>query len=680
MGNPGNTIGTRRPRACIALALCLAAGAPAHARMAQDAPDMGQPRAQAQTPPSTLGQTPAEWADMLIAGAADAPALAHAAENLLQEGRLEANRAELERALGAPSLSRQGRSALTRGLASKPEAPAWVGGPLIGLAARVEPEAVPGVLAALSSVRTRESARALLGYTAPEFGPPVREAALAGLVRLTGRSDLGDAPAVWQAWLDGSAGLSESQWRQSLVEFLARRADQADAARRQAVDQLVESLRRLHLATPQDQRSALLGELLRGQGAEVRRLGFELALRELANNARLDGPVIDACLELLRSPDASLRAQAAALLARLAPANGQAGVIDALTLETDPLAAASLLEAAARTPSRRLVAPVLRWLEGPPAAARAAGEAAWAVYRVGLLQPGPDLERVLEAGRRLALREPSAGLCSLLAVAGTHADRQSVARCLTASDPALRLAAADALAPNAEFLPMLADAARQDPNLVETLARAMVLRGPTADDFALVVALARAAPEARRRSLEALARAMPATDLLRAADQTNDASARELALAAMTSEARILSERQSPEQARALALGLTRLARLRAQAGRHAEALAAINALPEIDRLGDASDLRQVRAGSLIALDRLDLAEQQEAGPDTWLDALESLVQAAHARRVADRIRAVFDGTLDQRQQARLDELAALINKRGSAAIDPDDPDAIPPE
>ena len=198
-------------------------------------------------------------------------------------------------------------------------------------------------------------------------------ASVLSLVVDTGRLDLPRDHALLEAWWRSQDEAGELQWQRTLSSHLARRVarEQADAAI--LTGRLIDSVRRLHLLTPADKRPALLVELMKDAQPAVRDLGFELAARELANNGSIDASVGAAAVELLASPDAFARGQAALLVRQIAPPNAAEAVSAALTRETEASVASDLLLAATRWPTPASISAVLSWLargEGVRQAAR----------------------------------------------------------------------------------------------------------------------------------------------------------------------------------------------------------------------------------------------------------------------------------------------------------------------
>src|SRR6185295_2164702 len=179
---------------------------------------------------------------------------------------------------------------------------------------------------ALGSFRTRDAARLLGRYIGEDQPKTVSAAAMSALARLTARDDLGQDRPAWAAWLREIDGMSESQWRLQLIAALAARNDRLAAQRHDAIAQLTDSLRKLHLATKAEDRPAMLASMLEDGIPAVRDLGFELVARELSATGHLDGPVGIAALKLLKHSDAAVRSSAAVLVRQLAPPDAEQAV------------------------------------------------------------------------------------------------------------------------------------------------------------------------------------------------------------------------------------------------------------------------------------------------------------------------------------------------------------------
>lgn len=255
-------------------------------------------------------------------------------------------------------------------------------------------------LRALSSIRTRASARALFDLSAQP--DPIGGSALSALARLSGRSDLGMDRSRWEQWLGGLEWVTEAQWRLALVEGLAERSDVLTARTDAAMAKLLDVLTRRYAATevPAD-RSAQLSLLLADELPAVKRLGFSLAMSELANARPLEPIVGEAALRCLTDPLPDVRVAAADLLRLIATPEQARQIASALISETDPPAASKLLSCVARFPSADLIQPALRWLAHGPVTEGAAIDALSRMQRDGLIETGELSERVAEVLARI---------------------------------------------------------------------------------------------------------------------------------------------------------------------------------------------------------------------------------------------------------------------------------------
>lgn len=567
--------------------------------------------------------------------------------------------------------------AVLHALARQPRIDAEFLTPLSRLAHRGAPGLATAALGALSSIRTRDAARELLAVAESDRPAGVTAAALDGLARLTGRNDLGRNIEAWREHLHAADRLTEAQWQGLIAEALARSLDRANAERRMQTSRLIDTLRRLHVATPAEERSRLLSSLLLDGQPEVRSLGFELVQRELAAAARLDAMVSAAALTLLRSGEAAVRAQAAILVNQLAPPEAAELVLGALEAERDGGAAAALLAASSRWPDTRLIAPAIRWLSGNGPARGAAAEACWAIYRAGLLVDDDERAQVAVAIRAFVKQEPTTAACQLLSALGDEGDLRTLMALLSGELPGV-VAAAEPLSQRPEALDALLEAARAHPPVFEQAARSVLVHRPDAASYAALYGMRAPSAETRRRMLGMVAARMPATDVLRAARDTveNDTD-REAVLSVLTSENRILSERESPEQVRAIASGLVMLARLRLEEMRAEEALATLEALPEIEELWPGDEIASIRALAWLSLNRPEMAAETDAPFEAWLRGLEMNEERPFAEALAEALLATFNGRLSDDEMKRVAEIQRRIRERKEAAVarePPDDP------
>ncbi len=382
------------------------------------------------------------------------------------------------------------------------------------------PEETAQVIEALGSFRMREAVRVLGRYLVDVPGP-VASAAMTALGRLSGRDDLGQDVGAWTAWLTETEGRTDAQWRLRLIAALAARSDRLAAQRHDAVSQLTDSLRKLHLATKADERPKLLADMLKDEIPAVRNLGFELVARELSATGHLDGPVGVAALKLLKHQDPQVRSSAAVLVRQLAPPDAEQAVADALITETYPGAASDLLLAAARWPSAAVVVPVLNWIQSGTVAGDSATEAAWWLYRAGELGP-EESERVLEAIRRVPPENLIPAGVALLAELGSEEDRGRLVPLLTCSSAPLRQAAGEALIWYPEHRAAILAAAAKDPNLFDVASHAVLVDDPTAAGLRALLALPKPSPELAREAILRVAGRVPADELYEVSKEVED--------------------------------------------------------------------------------------------------------------------------------------------------------------
>ncbi len=538
---------------------------------------------------------------------------------------------------------------------------AWFG-PLSLMAQDPDRLRHPLVIGALSSFRTRESARVLLRALSVVEGPS-RAAVFAALVRLSGRDDLGDDAAAWSRWFAEVEPQSESQWRSSLLDALGGRADRLNAARESAVTRLADGYARLHLATPAEQRSALLASMINDPLAAVCAQGMDLVSRELAATNRLDGPVGDAAVAALSRPEPELRARAALLVNQLVPESGPDAVRRALSRETDPRAAAALLQTATRWPSREVGDAALLWMTGDGEVRNAACDAAWSLLRAGALS-SEQQERALAILRDIRTSDRPPSSCHMLAWLGDDEDRASMRPLLQSVDAGLRLACAEALAPYGEFAGAILDAAGRDGALLMAGVRVVVLHDQTARGFEMINRIS-AGSEGRRNALVTVASVLPAEDLLAAGRSLSGDPLQEAVLAQFAVPVRLASERVDAQRREALAQGLLLLARRRIESDQPAEAMSALDQLPGLGATVDAAELARLRIVALLMLGRIDAAVEVDGADapntDAWLEGLDRCVGKAHAAALAAQIGAKLAPAFNDAQRQRFADVSGRI-------------------
>ena len=544
-----------------------------------------------------------------------------------------------------------GARVVLRALERVSVAPGELWAPLSVLAGSADPTLRAQVARAAGSFRTREAAAMLVELAERDPEPPVRGAARESLRRLTGR-DLPDEPGVWDAWIRRQGGVDGIGWLRGLIEGLAQRADRLSSRLDRAESQLVASYRRLHLALPPGERSALLASMLRDPIPRVRQLGFDLVDRELASASELGDDVGKAAIELLDAPEAGVRRQAALLVTRLAPSGSDRAIASRLGVETDAHVAEALLRGVARWPAPGLETPVARWASEPGPARRRAFNAAWSLLRAGLFQ-----SESARASLRRALREPppselGPAALRLLVALGDEEDRQRVRSLLASEDQVVRQRAAEALTQDPGSVEALVHAAESDERLYDLAAQSLMTHRADAQGLQALLALKAPTPEQGALATQAMSERLELDQLAEACASISDAALRERLLA------RALGAPASPARAR----GVVALAGALVDLGRGEKAIEALDSIKRgDDQHPPAPGEVDTRAAALLSLGRVEQASALDATPEAWLWGLERSIGLAHARSVLDALEARYNGALTDEQSKRLDLLRSTL-------------------
>lgn len=555
-------------------------------------------------------------------------------------------------------------ASLLQAIARTPSAPRWLEHALIECLDAAPAARLGQVSAALAPLRSRRAAQALLERARREETPQAREVIFEALARLSGRDDLPAELDAWEAWLKAVRAMSAQEWDAALAQALAARADRAEEQRKQYAAKMLDALRRLHLATPPAQRSTLLAGMLSDPLEDVNQLGMELVARELAATNTLGPEVGRSALALLRHIRPRVRQGAALLINQLVPEGAGEEVAAALERESEERAAAAIMLAACRWPGERLLDPVLTWLTSGTPARDAAVEACWALYRAGWLYRPINRELVLTQLRQTPFEHLTAAGCQLLAALGEASDRDALLPLLIKGTPEIRVACAEGLVRGEAYLDAILEAARSDAQLIDAAVRGVMWHRPSAGGLAPLVALSRLWPEQGREGVVAAGAVLPADELFAVCrDLPEGDPLLEPLLGLFASPERVMSEGIDEAKRGMIARALLRLAQLRLARGQAAEALAALDTLPDLEqRLGSqAPDLKAVRLGALVFLDRLDQARELGAPASLWLAALERSAGLGHAPKVAALIEQLFSAALSEPERRRLAELKASL-------------------
>ncbi|MFO0860630.1 MAG: hypothetical protein U0570_08735 [Phycisphaerales bacterium] len=525
------------------------------------------------------------------------------------------------------------------------------------------------IVRAISSVRERAAMHYLVSLLdVPSLDADLRASIVWALQRQTGAEGVGESAAAWHARLTDAEKQDDSAWRAALLRDLAGRADREQASRAMVQTRLLDSLRALHLATPADKRWPLISSMISDPLPCVNLLGLELVSRELSAGNKPDARLGVDVLPLLEARDATIREQAAILIANLAPPGGSAALKTALDQEANPATASALLNALSRLPGPESEASILRWAD--PAIWATMGtqvrdaslDACWALYRAGSLRSPEASDRVLKAVRAVNLADLNGSGCRLRAELGDDSDLEAIVVLLGSKIPAQRLATAEALVSSPEYLPRILAAAREDPLLIDVAVRGVLTLAPNVPNFSAIEEATRRVPDQRRAALTVIASVLNEDEILEAARRlTADPALREAVLAVLSDPRRVMAERTEPGRLSYTASALMELAELRIEMGKYAEAITALESLPELPEFAPPDKIQELRTIALVGINRLDQARQVGAKPDAWLRALELCSDQAHASTIASTIETQMGESLSEQQRAKLETLKNRI-------------------
>lgn len=523
---------------------------------------------------------------------------------------------------------------------------------------------LPRLLTSLGGFRSRVAARLALTYTQGDVDAETAAAAFGALIRISGREELGSDVQEWSSWLAAADSLSELEWQRSLIESLAAQADREKLKRREAVGELSDIYRRLHVATPTQDRSTLLISMLKSPLVEVRDLGFELIQREVSETGRLDERVGDAAVGLLLDNNPKVRGLAAVLIRQVAPPSAAGVIVTALDRESDPRAASDLLLAATRWPSRDSVAAVLKWLERESDAQDAAIEACLRFSKAGELSKA-ESQRVLRVIRTRPLNSLTPAGVSLLIELGDKSDRDATLPLLTASAPAVRTATGESLLWYSEYQDQIIAAAQVYDDLMPIAARTVMVHTPDATRFRSVAALPASTSEARLNALLLLASIMPATQVLDVlSDPQIQDPLRSGLLATLTSPTRVMSEGVIPQNLAAIKQGILLSAMDDLNRGDSVGALAVLDTPVIAEDSQESAEAGAIRLSALLGLGRISEAQRvgalNEYPLQAYLRGFELAKSSSYAPDVARLVMDRCAKKLDETQVAMLQRAIKL--------------------
>lgn len=523
-------------------------------------------------------------------------------------------------------------------------------------------EDVLALVRALGRTRAKDAVRALVESVimAEGMAPAVKQGAIDEVARMTGNVEwAADAEAI-AAWWDRAQWQDDEEWRRTIGSGSRQLAKPIAPIG----DRLTGLYRRLHAATPEAGRDALLVEMLESPEQAVRLAGFDLIMLSLVNAKPVGDSAAEAAASCLSDESPAIRAEAARTIELLGRAGDWALLWDRLAVERDDVAAAAMLRAGARHPALPLRDAALHWIESArdESTRLAAAEALEAARKAGFLNDSGSLDRARAAVRS----KPSDGWTSewfrLAVGVGLEAE---VSRELECADRGAARRAAEALSENAAGLEALVRAAERHADLFASAASGLQRNAPSVDGYARLFALPAPNPQERTLALDAMVRAMPPMELGRLAAAESDLAAREALLAPIVTQEFLAATSDLTERVELALL----LARTRVSLDRSADALATLALLPSGWQGPRALALRVT---ALLCMGRIADADQAAASgappeervlpaemlAEAWLEALEQCSGGASGPAIAAEFERRFDGSLSPGQASRWRALA----------------------
>ena len=474
----------------------------------------------------------------------DDPALQRLANELVDHARSDpAATDQLKQAL-KPTLPARARKAVLTALGAKPSIAVKF---IDAIALNLDPadeSTSQAALNALASMQDRTACGAVMDQCInrwDELTDPLRQASIRTLIFQTGRDDLEPTPKAWQDWWSAARFLTEPEWRRQVAVHQARRASALEAALEATDAQLVELQREVHRLTPDEQRPALLAQLLRSQHKGIRELGLQLTNRRILNARPIDDAIIAALLDSLNDSDPTLRAAAAGILTTVAPPSSVDSILDALEKESDPLVAAALLRAASKSPTPRLEAISMQWLKNVGPTGDAAVEALLALQDSGHQLNSLTNTRIrTQLVRQLPTLSPAA--MRLLVRLG---EARRIRPLLDNPEGDIAGAAATALVLDSESVDVLVHAAQTQPTFAAQAIESLARHRSNAAGLALALQIANPDDTEMLSHLISLEQSVPPNELLQLASSTRDADTRVLATE-LTSTDSFLTDKAAP--------------------------------------------------------------------------------------------------------------------------------------
>lgn len=351
-----------------------------------------------------------------------------------------------------------------------------------------------GAIVALGYHRNRDVVGVLISLLSAQQPTQVRSASSASLARLTGIHQYGLDIAQWSAWWESHRDLDEKRWLGSLIGNFANHAATLTTENQRVTQRLVETQRQLYLATPTEERTAMLEKMMAAPELPMRLMAMELIVQRLVDQQPIGATLRAGLIVALGDPSAQVRAKSAQLIRDLNDASGADAIALRLDTEADPTVLRAYLLAMADMPREEALGRAMKLLGDVELQNAAAGVLERAIAD-GLVndqhkQALTNQLRQLTAGDDTL----SPKMIELLGRVATEDDWQRIAGWMDSPKDAVRIAAAEAWAASDRPLGELAK--RADSELfMPILLRAAVRRG---SDGKTLVQIARYKPKAEQ--------------------------------------------------------------------------------------------------------------------------------------------------------------------------------------
>lgn len=230
-----------------------------------------------------------------------------------------------------------------------------------------------GAIAAMAEHRRPGTVGVLVELAANPDQPAIGSAAAAALQRATGISQFGDDGGAWARWWQENKDLSPDRWLEQLVDSLSSRNRELHARAEQLTGRLTDAYTRLYIATPIEQRPALLKQMLSDPIESLRFVAMNQIERALLNAQPIGPEIRQIVLEHLSDANAQVRAKSAALLRDLGEESAADAVAERLLAEHEPSVQVAYLSLLTTMPRAQAVGSAMVLLGREETRAAAAG-------------------------------------------------------------------------------------------------------------------------------------------------------------------------------------------------------------------------------------------------------------------------------------------------------------------